>query len=118
MFKPPYDPLESYLAERTAEKALADAATAPPSVRAHIWPHIWRWVSEHWELLHKVWIYGVAFAVTCSVINPLAGLKEMLTVPIVTLFMGPIVMLAEMPLTFAVVLLWSVISSLWVKLGR
>ena len=114
MFKPPYDPLQSYLAERAAAAAQTDAATAPPSVRARVW----QWVSEHWALLHKIWVYGVAFAVTCSVINPLAGWKEMLTVPIVTLFMGPVVMLAEMPLTFVVVLPWSVVSSVWVKLGR
>ena len=112
MFKPPYDPLESYLAERAAAAEQADPSTS--SARARVW----RWVSEHWALLHKIWVYGVAFAVTCSVINPLAGWKEMLTVPIVTLFMGPIVMLAEMPLTFVVVLLWSVLSSLWIKLRR
>lgn len=110
MFKPPYDPLQSYLAERTAAAEQADST--PPSVRARVW----QWVFEHWALLHKIWVYGVAFAVTCSVINPLAGWKELLTVPIVTLFMGPIVMLAEMPLTFVVVLLWSVLSSLWIKL--
>jgi hypothetical protein len=107
MFKPAHDPLQAYLAERAA---VANAGAAASSGDGSGKGKLWRWLSQHGLLLHKLWVYGVALAVTCSVINPLAGWKEFLVVPIVTLFMGPVVMLAELPFSVALVFLWSLVS--------
>jgi len=78
-------------------------------------PAIWNFLDRHHEMLHKVWIDSMAFAVTCAVVNPLAGWKELIAVPILTVFMGAVVAIAELPLTMILVLL---VSVGWVVVDR
>jgi len=110
MFKPAHDPLQAYLTQRAAVANAGATTSSGDSSGKDKKSKLWRWLSQHGLLLHKLWVYGVALAVTCSVINPLAGWKELLVVPIVTLFLGPVVMLAELPLSFALVFLWALVS--------
>ena len=83
MFDRSRDPLKEYLAQRAA----LDSAVVSDSNSSLAKPSVWGFLTRHYELLHKIWIYGIAFAVACSVINPLAGWKEFLVVPIVTVLL-------------------------------
>jgi hypothetical protein len=117
IFDRPQDPLKEYLRRRASQnsgyqKGLPDS---PQSAKIST---IWTLLDRHYEMLHKVWIYGIAFAVTCSVINPLTGWKEFVTVPIVTVFMGAVVAIAELPLTMMLALLVSVMRVVVERLRR
>ena len=106
LFDRSQDPLKEYLNRRASQNSSAKIAT------------IWTLLDRNYEVLHKVWIYGIAFAVTCSVINPLAGWKEFITVPIVTVFMGAVVAIAELPLSMMLVLLVSITRAVFERLQR
>ena len=50
--------------------------------------------------------------------HPLAGWKEFIAVPIVTVFMGAVVAIAELPITMMLVLLISVVQAVYKRLQR
>ena len=117
MFDRPQDPLKEYLRQRASQNAGYQMGS-PDSTKSARIPSIWNFLNRHYEILHKVWIYGIAFAVTCSVINPLTGWTEFFTVPIVTLFMGAVVAVAELPTALMLVFLYSVVKVVYEQLKR
>jgi hypothetical protein len=117
LFDRPQDPLKEYLRQRASQNS-SNQIVAPDSPQSPKISTIWTFLDRHYEMLHKVWIYGIAFAVTCSVINPLTGWKEFAAVPIVTVFMGAVVAIAELPLTMMLVLLVSVVRVVVERLRR
>lgn len=117
MFDRPQDPLKEYLKRRASPHA-GHEQVSPDSPKSARNPSIWNFLVRHYEILHKVWIYGIAFAVTCSVMHPLAGWKEFIAVPVVTVFMGVVVAIAELPITLMLVLLISVVQAVYKRLQR
>lgn len=112
MFNRPKDPLKEYMAARAAsEAALASSSGKKP-------PGIWSYLDSHYELLHHIWTFSIAFAVTCFALYPFTDWKHYAAVPIVTLFMGPVIAIAELPAMLLLSTVLAVVKVTWTRLRR
>jgi len=81
-------------------------------------PGIWSFLDSHGELLHHIWTFSIAFAVTCYALSPLTDWKHYVAVPIVTLFMGPVIAIAELPAMLILSVVLAVLKVTWTRLRR
>ena len=93
------DPLKEYLQSR--------AQAANGSVPTSSWPETQRralaWLVVHWERVHTAWIVALATLVSFPVYAPYDDWKKFAALPVLVLFMTPVVALAEIPVTFVLV---------------
>lgn len=117
MFKPPRDLLKEYLStklalEQTRQRQSQLAAVESLTLR------LLRWCDAHFELLHHLWVYGLALVVSLMVFNPTYGWVNLAVVPVQVAFLGGIIALAEVPLMLALSLLWGIGSALTARVWK
>jgi hypothetical protein len=88
-----------------------------------------RFIERHAEELHKVWVYGLALGISIWALgwqgdwSPLlqpwqVAWKLWVTIPIVAVFMVPVIALAEIPFTLAAVFGWKIATAAVSRLQR
>jgi hypothetical protein len=77
-----------------------------------------RGCDTHFELLHHLWVYGLALVVSLMVFNPTYGWVNLAVVPIQVAFLGGIIALAELPLMLALSLLWGIGAALVARVWK
>jgi hypothetical protein len=81
-----------------------------------------RFIEQPAEELHKVWIYGLALGISIwalgwqgdwsLLLQPWqVAWKLWVKIPVVAVFMVPVIALAEIPFTLAAVLAWTLVKS-------
>lgn len=112
MINRPKDPLKEYMAFHAASEAAVATSIEKES------PGIWSFLDQHYELLHHIWTFSIAFVVTCFALYPFTDRKHYAAVPIVTLFMGPVIAIAELPAMLVLSMVYAVVKVTWTRLRR
>jgi hypothetical protein len=115
MFNCPQDLLNDYL-NHCAQPPLGWAARFDRVERAV--QRVKRWFDAHWETLHHVWVYGLAFALAMYVLNPDYGWVNLAIVPVQVVFIGALIGLVELPTMLILIAVWAVLSALGAQAWR
>jgi hypothetical protein len=109
MFKKPYDPLQAYLVQR-AKQAKREQLNAKLDIAETRIQWLLHWFDRHYSLLHKVWIYSIALALSCYWINTNYGWVNLVIIPVQTAFLGALVAVVELPTMLVLAALWALLS--------
>jgi hypothetical protein len=115
MFHRPKDPLSDYLQITTASKSSVGAKMdgLEQTLQRFI-----QWFNQHYEVLHKVWIYGIAFGLSCYWINWAYGWVNLAIIPVQTVFIGALIAVVEFPTMLVLAFAWSMASVFGGQLWR
>jgi hypothetical protein len=115
MFHRPNDPLKDYLQSTDAHKPSVGASM--DSIEQALKRFV-KWFDTHYGVLHKVWIYGIAFGLSCYWINGGYGWVNLVIMPVQTVFIGALIAVVELPTMLLLVCVWGMVSVFGAQLWR
>jgi hypothetical protein len=115
MFHSPKDPLNDYLKSTAVRKASVGATM--DSMEQALQRFI-KWFDKHYGVLHKVWVYGIAFGLSCYWINGAYGWVNLVIIPVQTVLIGALIALVELPTMMLLAVVWGVVSVFGTLLWR
>lgn len=115
MFHHPNDPLNDYLQSKDAGKSSVGATMDGIEQTLQ---RLVKWFDTHYAVLHKVWIYGIAFGLSCYWINWAYGWVNLVIIPVQTVLIGALIAVIELPTMLLLAFVWGLVSVLGTQLWR